>query len=434
MKMRGRLTEAKVAKANRVGRVSDGQGRYLRVSSIGGRVTKNWIFKFVSPLPHPNGPRVDSKGRPKAWVRDMGFGAVGDPYDLDAFRLEALKARTLVYQGIDPIEDRRIKKGTAKAESVKATTFAQCAKECIKGLSVTWRGGMGGRQAAQWEQSLRDHAYSVLGQLPVAMVEKAHVLAVLTPLWSDKTVTADRLRGRIEQVLDWARAHGLRSGDNPAQWRGGLEHALPKASKVKTVTHLAALPYVEIPSFMARLRAREGTVARLIEFVILTGSRLGEAQGARWGEIDVDAGVWSVPPGRMKGKREHRVPLSDRALEILSEMPQREGSALVFSGLRNADRPVSATRISDVLKEVAAPAVVTSHGFRSSFCDWANDCTGYQRETIEAALAHQTGDKVELAYKRSDVLVKRRSLMNDWSSYCAGAPVAAQVIKLARTA
>jgi integrase len=416
MKMKGRLTAAK-AKVNKVSRVSDGDGRYLQVANTSGRITKSWIFKYVSPLPHPSGVRLDKNGKPKKWVRDMGFGAVDNPYDLDGFRPEALKARTLVFEGVDPIEDRRVKRGVAAAAEVKAVTFAQAARSCIKDLAPSWKGGAGGRQAQQWTQSLTDYAFPVIGALPVAMVEKSHVIALLKPQWADKTVTMERVRGRIEQVMDWCKAHGLRSGDNPAEWVG-LSGALPKATKLKTVTHLAALPYAGLPSFMARLRAREGIAARLIELVVLTASRLGEVAGMRWDEVDFDAGLWTVPAGRMKGKREHRVPLSDRAIAILQSLA-RQGD-LVFQG-QKAGRPVSITVIGTVLREVAAGADVTTHGFRSSFRDWCGDETSFPREVAEAALAHKVGDAAEQAYRRGTAIEKRRALMAAWSDYCGGA-------------
>jgi len=200
----------------------------------------------------------------------------------------------------------------------------------VKTVANTWRGGEGGRQYQQWTQSLTDYAYPIIGQLPVAMVDKAHIIAVLKPIWETKTTTAERLRARIEVVLDFARGHSLRSGDNPASSKGNLDAVLPRPSKLRQVEHLAALPYADIPAFMAKLRAIDGIVARAAEFAILTASRVGEATGAGWDEIDLEGAVWTVPAGRMKAGREHRVPLSDRALEILKGLPRAEGVALVF--------------------------------------------------------------------------------------------------------
>jgi integrase len=424
----------KVAKANKVSRVSDGGGRYLQVANTSGRITKSWIFKYVSPLPHPSGPRFDAKGKPKRWVRDMGFGRVGDPYDLDAFRAEALKARALVFQGLDPIEDRRTKRGTAKAENVKATTFREAAKGCIKDLAPSWRGGMGGRQAQQWTQSLTDFAYPTIGQLPVAIVERGHVIALLKPQWADKPTTMERVRTRIEAVLDWARGHGLRSGDNPAAWKGNLDAVLVKPSKIRSVVHHAALPYTEVPSFMAKLRAKEGTLARLTELVVLTAARLGEAHGAKWDEVDFDTGVWTVPAERMKGKREHKVPLSDRAIEILRAITRREGSPWIFRGVQSADRPIATGKIGALLDGLAGDMPATVHGFRSSFRDWCGDVAHCPREIAEAALAHRAGDSVEQSDRRGTAIEKRRSLMDAWSDYCSGEGVDAKAVQLKRTA
>jgi integrase len=422
---RGRLTQAKINKLNTPGRYSDGQGRYLQVSNVSGRVTKAWLFKFLSPQSHPSGPRFDRNGKLKPWVREMGFGGI-DLHDLETFRRMALQAKALVYQHIDPIEHRRTQRATVKADSIKAVTFAQCAGECIKGLDKTWKDGSRSRE--HWEQSLTDYVLPVIGQLPVALVEKSYVLAVLKPHWESKTVTMERIRGRIEVILDWAKGHGLRSGDNPASWKGNLDAVLARPSKLKKVTHFTALPYTDVPAFMAKLRAVDSIAACVIEFLILTAARWSEASRATWDEIDLDAAVWVIPAERIKANREHRVPLVSRAIEILKGIPRAVDSPFAFPSKLSWRRPVSSFAALQLLHQLAGE--ITLHGFRSTFRDWAGDCTNVAREVVEAALAHRIGDDTETAYRRSDARSKRRALMAEWETFCSGG----QILELKHTA
>jgi integrase len=282
----------------------------------------------------------------------------------------------------------------------------------------------------QWERSIATYVTPVLGSLPVAAIDTALVLKVIEPLWKDKTETASRLRGRIEAVLDWARVRGYRDGENPASWRGHLDHLLPARRKVQAVKHLAAMPYSELPSFMAELRSQQGAAPRALEFAILTAARSGEAFGARWGEIDTAEKAWLVPGSRMKSGRAHRVPLAPRGMEIIEHMRRiRTDDELVFPG-RAAGRPMSDAALRRVLQSMGRN--VTVHGFRSSFRDWAAERTNFPREVVEASLAHAVGNAVEAAYLRTDLIEKRRKLMQGWEEFCARPPGSATVTDLRR--
>jgi integrase len=420
--MRGRLTARKINQLDKVGRFSDGNGLYVQVANVSGNITRSWLFKFTSPLVHPS-------GRARPWVREMGLGAVDKIYNLEEAREAARRARQLVAMEIDPIEDRRAKKGAARAATMTAVTFKMAAEEYIKSQASAWRGGIDGRSADQWSQSLVDYVYPSIGALPVGMVEKAHILSVLKPIWETRTVTAERIRGRIEAILDWGRGHGLRAGDNPAAWKGNLDAVLPKPAKLKKVAHLAALAYDRVPEFMGRLRAAEGVEARLVELTVLTAARHGEAAAACWSEVDLDTRIWTVPATRMKSGRVHKVPLSDRACAILAGLARGKGTELVFADRR---RPITNSAVLVVLRKVAGDETITLHGFRSTFRDWAGDCTAFPREVAEAALAHAVGDQTEAAYRRASALDKRRRLMATWADYCEGQPVQADVVPLRR--
>jgi integrase len=354
--------------------------------------------------------------------RDMGLG--GYPaVTLAQARTKAREAREKVDQGIDPIEARRAARSALMASRAAALTFEQCARKYIEANKAGWKSA---KHASQWASTLETYAYPVLGSLLVADVQKANVLAVLEPLWQTKTETASRLRGRIEMVLDWAKARGYRSGDNPAEWRGNLAMLLPKPSKVAKVEHHAALPIGEAGAFLAKLREQPGMGARALEFAILTASRSGEVRGATWAEIDRSARVWTIPAARMKAGKEHRVPLSAEALALLEELPLMAGSEFVFPAARGG--ALSDMTLSAVLRRMAVDAV--PHGFRSTFRDWAGERTAHPREVIEHALAHQLKDKAEAAYHRGDLFEKRRRLMDDWATFLARPEVAAQVVDL----
>jgi integrase len=285
-------------------------------------------------------------------------------------------------------------------------TFQEAAAATMAAHEGTWTNA---EHRRQWKTSLEQYVYRTIGKLPVAAIDTGLILKCLEPIWTTKRTTAERVRGRIESVLDWATARGYRSGDNPARWKGHLQYLL--AGQGAATVHLKALPYVEVSAFLATLRQRQGVAARALEFTILTAARTSESLGARWSEIV--GGVWTVPAERMKGRREHRVPLSKAAVALLQDLPQ-EGE-FVFIGAR-AGRPLHSKAMQELLEAMAVDATV--HGFRSSFRDWAAECTAYPREVCEAALAHAIESKVEAAYRRGDLFEKRRRLMEDWARYC----------------
>lgn len=280
-------------------------------------------------------------------------------------------------------------------------------------MKPKWRGRS---TLAAWERFAQSYACTIR-KVPVDKLSTDDVVRVLRPLWHDKIETATKVRERIKLVLDHAKARGLRSGDNPAAWKGHLDQILPAHSKLDR-SHHAAMPYADVPAFLQRLRGAGGVGARALEFAILTAVRSGEARGARWSEIDLDAKVWTIAATRMKSEKLHRVPLSDRAMEIVQEMKATALNDLVFPGQRD-NRPLSDMTLLKVLK-TAGGGAVTAHGFRSSFRDWSAEATNFQREVAEAALAHAVGDSVERAYRRGDALEKRRKLMDAWASYCEG--------------
>jgi integrase len=290
----------------------------------------------------------------------------------------------------------------------------------MKSKQAGWRNAT---HRYQWRNTLVTYAFPVLGDLPVSAVDTASVMRVLAPIWTTKTETANRLRGRIEAVLDAAKAHGYRNGENPARWRGHLDVLLPKPSKVHRAEHHAALPYPEIAAFMAELRSRESMSARALEFTILTAVRTGEALGARWGEINLAERLWTIPAPRMKADKEHRVPLSDAVIEVLEKVQplavtrdgKADSNAPVFPSNRRA-LPMTRTVMLKLLNR--SRAGLTTHGFRSAFADWAAERTAYPREVVEMALAHSIENRVEAAYRRGDLFEKRRQLMDAWASYC----------------
>ncbi|MDE1947406.1 MAG: integrase arm-type DNA-binding domain-containing protein [Burkholderiales bacterium] len=354
--------------------------------------------------------------------RDMGLGNYPE-VTLATAREKARAARELVRQGVDPIERQQAAASALRASMVEALTFKECAAAYMKAHRAGWKNA---RHAQQWANTLAQHAYPVIGELLVRDVKLSHVMAVLEPIWTTTNETAVRLRGRIELVLDWAAARGLRDGLNPARWRGHLDKLLPKPSKVNQAEHHAALPVGDIGAFMAQLRAAQGMGARALEFVILTAARSGEVRGATWPEIDRDAKVWTVPAERMKAGKEHRVPLTAEALALLDALPRMPGTDLVFPAPRGG--VLSDMTLTAVLRRLDVPAV--PHGFRSTFRDWAAERTNYPRDVAEMALAHAIGDKVEAAYRRGDLFQKRRLMMADWAKFLAKPESRAEVIDL----
>jgi integrase len=407
----GRLTALKVEKAKESGMYADGAGLYLRVTRQG---TKNWVLRYM----------LDRKPH---W---MGLGPF-PLYSLQEARARTLDARRKRHEGIDPIEARRTERAKLRLDAAKAITFKQCAESYIASHRAGWRND---KHAAQWPATLSTYAFPVIGSLPVQAVDTSLVLKVLEPIWIGKPDTANRLRGRLESILDFAKARGYRDSDNPARWRGHLDKLLPAPSKVRATEHHAALPYAELPCFLPTLREQEGMAARALEFLILTAARTGEVIGARWNEVNLLDKTWTVPPSRMKAHREHRVPLSPRAVAILSEMQAaRHGDnddAFVFPG-RKPETPLSNMAFLMLLRRMGH-GDLTTHGFRATFKTWASERTGFQNEIAEAALAHVIGDKVEQAYRRGDLFDKRRKLMDAWAVYCTAAPKAGHVVTFKR--
>jgi integrase len=385
-------------------------------------------FHFVGGV---QGLALQVIGGSRSWVlratvggkrRDMGLG----PYPevgLAQARDKAREARELIRQGVDPIARQQAAQSALRAAVAEALTFKECAESYIKAHRSGWRNA---KHAQQWENSLKQHAYPTLGDVLVRDVKLPQVLAVLEPIWSTTNETAVRLRGRIEMVLDWAAARSYREGLNPARWRGHLDKLLPKPSKVNNAEHHPALPLADVGEFMVLLRAADGMGARALEFAILTAARSGEVRGATWGEIDHEAKVWSVPGGRMKAGKDHRVPLSDAALALLAQLPQGKPDDLVFKAPRGG--ALSDMTLAAVLRRMGVPAV--PHGFRSTFRDWASERTNYPRDVAEMALAHAIGDKVEAAYRRGDLFEKRRLMMADWAKFLAEPEVKAKVIDM----
>ena len=364
--------------------------------------------------------RISRAGASRQWVyvfqwqgsrKEMGLGSLAD-VELGEAREAAMAARKLVRGDKNPIEVRREARA-AIARPTSVPTFGEAAEALIKDLEVGWRSP---KHRAHWRATLDQHA-ATLKHMPVDRVGTEDVLEVLKPLWTTKPDTASKLRGRIERVLDAARARGQRTGENPARLRGHLALLLPKQPRLVRGHH-PALPFDQVASFAAELRQLDQGSAIALELVILTAARTGEVLGATWAEIDEAAAVWTVPAERMKGGREHRVPLAPRALEILEAMkPLRREGELIFPGARKG-RPMSGMAMEMLLRRMKR-ADITVHGFRSTFRDWAGDRTGFQREVIEAALAHIVGDKAEQAYRRGDALEKRRKLMEAWAAYVA---------------
>jgi len=378
-----RLNARAVVTITKQGRHADGGGLYLSISPNGGR---RWVFLFRW------------HGKPT----EIGFGSARD-VALARARELAGQARAKLAEGINPKDTRK---------PLEGATFGECADRQIETMRSSWRNE---RHAAQWEMTLRDYA-ARLRRLPVHLITTNDVLSVLKPLWNDKPETASRLRGRIERVLDAAKAQGLRSGENPARWRGHLDQLLPKRLRL-TRGHHPAMNYSDLPAFMNDLRTRQVTAASALEFTILTAARSREVLGARWEEFDLDRATWTVPATRMKAGREHRVPLSQRVLEIVKAMYGAHNSDFVFAGQKTG-KPLSVTALLVLLRRMKIDGA-TVHGFRSTFRDWAAECTNFPNEACEAALAHVIENKAEAAYRRGDLFDKRRKLMDAWAAYCA---------------
>lgn len=343
--------------------------------------------------------------------REMGLGGYSQSgMTLAKAREAALAAREKIKAGVDPIEEGRASRSSLAAERAAAKTFKQCAQAYLDAHESSWRNA---KHQSQWQQTLEGIAYPVLGHMLVRDVDLPAVMSVLEPIWKSKTETASRLRGRIEMVLDWAAARGYRSRENPARWRGYLDKLLAAPKKIKRTAHYKAIPVAEIGAFMVRLREQTGTGAKALELAILTAARSGEVRGAKWSEFDLDVGLWICPAERMKAHKEHRVPLSTAAIELLKAIPRQAESDLVFPSRTNG--LISDMTLITVLRRMEVDAVV--HGFRSTFRDWVAERTIYPGDMAEMALAHAIGNKVEAAYRRGDQLEKRRRMMEEWCAF-----------------
>ncbi|WP_308433219.1 tyrosine-type recombinase/integrase [Pseudorhodoferax aquiterrae] len=365
-------------------------GLYLQIAPGG---TKSWILRVT----------VGSKRR------EMGLGAFPE-VPLAMARDKARAARAKVELGVDPVLERQRAASALRAEQAKALTFSDAAAQFVTDKGEQWRNA---KHRAQWSATLETYAGPVIGKVLVSDVSQTHILSILRPIWTTKTETATRLRGRMEQVLDWARVRGYREGENPARWRGHLDKLLPAPTKVAKVTHHPALPVDAMPGFMVNLRKRGGVAARALELLVLTASRSGEIRGALWSEFDLPAKTWTIPAERMKAGVEHRVPLCSQALQLLAHTPRIEGNDLVFSAPRGG--LLSDMSLTAVTRRMEVEAV--PHGMRSSFRDWAAERTNYPREVAEAALAHALENKVEAAYRRGDLFNKRAELMAAWAEF-----------------
>jgi integrase len=376
-----KLSARKVETVSKPGRHSDGGGLYLNVTESGGR---SWLFMYKA-----GGRR-----------REMGLGSVRD-VPLTQARKVAANARQQLANDLDPLTAR---------QKPATMTFAEVARALIESMSPAWRNA---KHRAQWEMTLTVYCAPIASKA-AADITTDDVLRVLKPLWLSKPETGSRLRGRIERALDFAKARGMRSGENPARWRGHLDALLPKRLRL-TRGHHKAMAFDDVPAFSKQLRKMPGIAPAALEFGILTAARSGEVLGGQWSEVDLTARVWTVPATRMKGGREHRVPLSDRAVQILTAMHARRVSEFIFPGSK-PNRPLSVMALEMVMRRAKIDATV--HGFRSAFRDWSGERTMFPREVAEAALAHLVGDQTERAYRRGDALEKRRALMDAWSIFC----------------
>ncbi len=391
-----RLSDRQV-KNSKPGLRCDGGGLYLQTTQgTDGQFNRSWLFRFAAG------------GR----ERMMGLGPF-PAVSLAAARQKAAEARTQRAAGVDPIEAKAAARASQAVATVKAMTFDQCTAAYI----ASHRAGWSADHASRWERSVELYASPVFGRLPVAVIDVGLVMKAIEPIWTGKPVLAPLVRARIESVLDWATVRGYRSGDNPARWRGHLKHLLPAQSRIHTVEHFSSLPYAALPGFITELRAKPEGSARALEFLILTATRTAEVTGATWSEINGD--MWTIPPERMKGGREHRVPLSMPAMKLVDRQRQVRENDFVFPGQKR--RSLSHATMDMLLTRMDRD--ITVHGFRSTFRDWAAETTNCPNHVVEMALAHKIGNVVEAAYRRGDLFEKRRALMNDWARYCESTPV-----------
>ena len=394
------LTAKKVERTRNPGRYRDGlvPGLLLQISDFG---AKSWVLRY------------ELRGR----ERMMGIGPV-TAFNLKEARERARSARQFLADGVDPLDVKRQRRAELKAAAARVLAFREAAQRYFDQHEKKWTSA--GRRD-QFLASLRTYAFPIVGDTDVAAIQLADVLRCIEPIWTTKSVTADRVRNRIENVLDWCVVRGHRPpGTNPARWRGHLDQVLPTARQVAPQEHHAAIAYTAVPALIADLHRQEGIAARALEFLILTAGRKGEVLGARWSEIDLDGATWTVPGTRMKAKREHRVPLSPTAVDVLHALPREDGNDLVFIG-PNSGQGLGGQALARLLRRMGR-AGITVHGFRSAFSDWAHEQTAHANHTIELSLAHNVGSSVERAYRRGPMLAKRVRLMADWARYCSTPP------------
>lgn len=404
-RLRDKLTDRAVKAAKLAGYYGDGAGLYLQVSAAG---TKSWIFRFTL------------RGR----QREMGLGGFPD-VSLAEAREKRDRARKLLADGVDPLEAKHEQRRTNSLAAARAVTFKADAEACIEANRAKWRNE---KHAQQWANTLATYAYPVFGNHLVSEIDVPLVLRCLKPIWTTKTETASRLRARIEAVLNFAKASKHRTGDNPAAWKGNLEHLLPPPKKVAAVQHHAAVPFALIAPFMRALRDQSTTSARAVEFIILTATRTNEAFMARWSEVDLPGRIWTIPAQRMKADQEHRVPLSSAALQVLRTMAELGTDGFVFPGAKEG-KPLSNMAGLQLLERMGY-GNYTVHGFRSSFRDWAAEQTNFPNEVAEMALAHTIKNKAEAAYRRGDLFEKRARLMQAWADYCSRDAIPREVIPI----
>jgi integrase len=401
----GKLTALVVKRIRKRGMHGDGHGLYLQVARGG---TKSWVLRY----------KVN--GQP----RHLGLGPL-HAITLAQARERAADARRLLVDGHDPIETKRASRAAALLDAARMMTFDQCAAAYVAAHRAGWRSA---KHAAQWPATIKSYASSLFGALPVQAVDTTLIMKAIEPIWTEKPETANRLRGRIESVLDWAKARGYRTGENPARWKGHLAQLLPARAKVRRIKHHSALPYTEIGGFIADLRQQEGIAARALELLILTATRTSETLNATWSEIDLNNATWAISPERMKTGKQHRVPLSDAALALLKDMQAISSGDYVFSG-RSGSKPLSNMSLLMMLRRMGR-SDLTAHGFRSTFRVWCAEQTNFPSEIAEAALAHAVSDKVVEAYARTTFFERRRKLMDAWARFCNAPAAAADVIPL----
>ena len=391
-----RLTPITIANKKKPGLHADGAGLYLKIRPTGG---KSWVFRYM----------LDGK------ARYAGLGPISS-ITLAAARAEAARLADQVDNEIDPIEARKADHKKQNVADARRTTFKQCAESYLSDHEKSWRNTV---HRKQWRNTLKTYVYPTIGNLAVGDVTTEHILKILRPIWTEKPETANRIRGRMEVVLDAAKSLGARDGENPARWRGHLSNLLPKSTRLKRIRHHPALPYDDIPAFVAELRVRSGVSVQCLEFTILTAARTTEAREAIWSEIDFEKKIWTVPGERMKAGLPHRVPLSDRAVEILKERAEARRNGYVFPGLK-IGRPLSNMAMLELARRMRGRGKVTVHGFRSTLRDWASETqrASFDDATVEKAIAHVIENKSEAAYRRGDLLEARRVLMAAWEGYC----------------